>query len=107
MSEKSRKEQIQEMLQEDPNDSFLHYGLAMELLSEGSEEEAKQELQALLEKDPDYVATYLQLGQLHQRLDEEEQARQIFKRGIAVAQKQGNEHAASEMTSFLAMISED
>ena len=32
----SRKEQIQEMLAEDPKDTFLRYALAMEFKSEGS-----------------------------------------------------------------------
>src|SRR5271156_3698584 len=36
MPAKSRKQQIEEMLVEDPDDPFLRYGLAMEYASEGN-----------------------------------------------------------------------
>ena len=40
MAEKSRKQQLEEMLAEDPNDPFLRYGLAMEHAGAGAHEEA-------------------------------------------------------------------
>ena len=47
MPDKSRKEQLQELLELDPNDSFLHYGLGMEYASEGNDTEAARVLRKL------------------------------------------------------------
>ena len=55
---KSRKEQIEEMLADDPNDTFLRYGLAMEHVSAGDDAAALHCLQELLQVAPDYVPAY-------------------------------------------------
>lgn len=104
MSAKSRKQQLQEMLAEEPNDPFLRYGLAMEFVSEGNDEEAVRCFQELLRIAPDYVPAYLQAGQALVRLEQVEQARALFSEGIATARKQGEQHAAEEMQGFLANL---
>ncbi|MGH7224888.1 MAG: hypothetical protein ACRELF_16820, partial [Gemmataceae bacterium] len=63
MSAKSRKEQLEEMLAEEPNDPFLHYGLAMEYVSAGEDRTAVERFQKLLAVAADYVPGYLQAGQ--------------------------------------------
>ena len=63
MTTKSRKQQLEEMLAEDPNDPFLRYGLAMEYVSAGDDAAAAKCLQELIAVTPDYVPAYLQLGQ--------------------------------------------
>ncbi len=62
MTGKSRKQQIEEMLTEDPNDPFLRYGLAMEHVSEGQDEEAIRCFEGLLHVAPEYVPAYMQAG---------------------------------------------
>ena len=105
MSGNTRREQIEEMLKDDPDeDGFLRYCLAMEHLSAGNEAEARTVFQALLGAKPDYVPAYLQLGQLLNRLGEEDEARAVYREGIAVAQRKGDAHAANEMSNFLAML---
>ncbi len=47
MTAKNRRQQLQEMLAGEPNDSFLRYGLAMEFVSEGNDEEAVRCFQEL------------------------------------------------------------
>jgi len=101
MSGKSRKQQIEEMLAEDPNDPFLHYGLAMEHVSAGQDEEAVRCFQELLRVAPDYVPAYMQAGRTLTRLQRDEEARELFRTGIAVAQQKGDLHAAEEMQGFL------
>lgn len=105
MSEKSRREQIEEMLADEPNDSFLHYCLGMEHVSAGAEEEAVRCFHDLIRRDPLYVPTYVQLGQLLTRLDREEEARAVFREGISVARNVNDLHAAGEMEGFLDAIS--
>jgi Tfp pilus assembly protein PilF len=104
MSGTTRREQIEAMLKDDADeDGFLRYCLAMEHLSENNEAEAEVCLRSLLAAKPDYVPAYLQLGQLLNRKGEEE-ARAVFRDGIAVAQRKGDAHAANEMSGFLAML---
>jgi Flp pilus assembly protein TadD len=101
MPGKSRKEQIEAMLAEDPNDPFLRYGLAMEHVSQGADEEAVRCFQELLATAPDYVPAYMQAGQALVRLGRPEQARELWRKGVAVARQAGNQHAADEMQAML------
>lgn len=101
---KSRKEQLEELLELDPGDSFVRYGLAMEYVSAGDDATAVQWMRELLRRDPGYVPAYLQAGQALIRQGEEDEARDVLRTGIAVAQRAGNEHAAGEMAGFLATL---
>lgn len=105
MAGKSRKQQIEEMLAEEPNDPFLRYGLAMEYVSAGQDEEAARCFQQLLQVAPDYVPGYMQAGRALARLERLEEAQAIFRAGIAAAQQKGDQHAAEEMTGFLEGLS--
>ncbi|MFZ9824929.1 MAG: tetratricopeptide repeat protein [Gemmataceae bacterium] len=104
MSKQNRREQIQEMLKDEPNDAFLLYGLAMEYLSENDEKQAEKAFGDLIQRNPEYPPGYLQLGQLQARLGKEEQARLTYQSGIAVARKVGDAHAAGEMENFLNLL---
>lgn len=99
---KSRRQQIEEMLADDPNDAFLRYGLAMEYVSAGDDEAAARCFQELVTAVPDYVAAYLQAGQVLVRLGRSGDARAIWGQGVAVARKAGDAHAADEMQGFMA-----
>ncbi|MGH7170062.1 MAG: hypothetical protein ACRELF_05230 [Gemmataceae bacterium] len=101
MTGKSRKQQIEEMLAEEPNDPFLRYGLAMEYVSAGQDEEAVRCFEELLKTTPDYVPGYMQAGRTLARLDRVAEARAIFQAGIAAARQKGDLHAAEEMAGFL------
>jgi Flp pilus assembly protein TadD len=93
----NRKQQLQEMLTEEPKDPFLRYGLAMEFVSEGNDEEAVRQFRDLFAIAPDYMPAYQQAGQALVRLGRPLEAREALERGIAVARQQGDLHAAEEM----------
>lgn len=97
----SRKEQLEALLANDPNDPFLRYGLAMEYVSAGDDLTAARCLTELSQVAPDYVPAYLQAGQALMRLDRLDEARSILQRGIEVARRLGDLHAAGEMEGFL------
>ena len=101
MSAKSRKQQIEELLKDDPNDPFLRYGLAMEHVSAGQDAEAVCCFQGMFQDLPDYVPAYMQGGQALARLGRIDEARAAFERGIAAARQQGNQHAAEEMQGMI------
>ena len=105
MSEKTRRERIEDMLRETPDDDgFLRYALAMEYKAERNLAKAVECFRDLLRITPDYVAGYLQLGQLLNEMGDEDEAKRVFQDGIATAQRKGDTHAAGEMSNFLAML---
>ncbi len=65
MAEKSRRRlMLEQSLADDPTDSFLRYGLAIQCLREGDIEEGRERLLALIADHPDdQVAAYQQLAQ--------------------------------------------
>jgi Flp pilus assembly protein TadD len=105
MKGKSRREQLEELLAQDQDDDgFLRYGLAMEYKSAGDLGKAVECFRTLLGTHPEHVPGYMQLGQLLNQVGDEDEARTIYRKGIAVAQKKGDAHAAGEMSGFLAML---
>ena len=61
---KSRLEMLEEFTREHANDSFSHYGLAMEYVKAGRGEEALSTFHKLLGFNPDYTAAYYHAGVL-------------------------------------------
>jgi thioredoxin-like negative regulator of GroEL len=104
MSGNSRKQQLEEMLAEDPADAFVRYALAMEHVSEGKDDLAAKCLAELIGQSADYVPAYLQLGQALLRIGRRDEAADAFRRGIATARRQNDAHAAEEMQGFLTQI---
>lgn len=105
MAAKSRKEQIEALLADDPNDTFLRYGLAMEHVSAGDDEAAVRCFGEVLALDAAHVAAYMQGGLALNRLGRTEEARELLMRGSLAAREQGNQHAYEEMRGFLANLS--
>lgn len=101
MAENTRKQQLEQMLAEDPNDPFLRYGLAMEYVGAGKVEEALRYLHQIIADKIDYVPAYQQAGQILMRLDRIDEARETFRQGIALARRTGDTHAADEMAGFI------
>jgi Flp pilus assembly protein TadD len=101
MAGKSRQQQIEEMLAQDPDDAELHYMLAMEHAACGDDEGAVRCFRELFRVAPDHVAAYHQAGRALHRLGQIDDARAVLKQGIAAAGKTKDEHAAAEMAELL------
>jgi predicted Zn-dependent protease len=96
---------LEASLAEDPADTFLRYGLAMQCLRDGDLAEGRQRLLSLIDDHPDdQVAAYQQLGQSYLDNGETDSARTILKTGIAKANARGDWHAAAEMDGLLASL---
>lgn len=106
MAEKSsRRQMLEASLAEDPSDTFLRYGLALQCLRDGDTAEGRQRLQALIADHPDdQVAAYQQLGQSYLDAGELDDARRTFRLGIEKAHARGDQHAEAEMQGFLMQI---
>lgn len=100
----SRREKIEAMLADDPDDVFLRYSLAMELQREGRHEESLGRLRELQEEDPPHVPSFFMAGQQLAALGRTAEARDALRSGIEQARDQGDTHAAGEMSEFLASL---
>lgn len=98
---KSRLEQLQEMVAQDPNNNLVRYGLAQEYANSGRPEEALAEFTRLIETTPDYVAGYFHGGRTLGKLGRMDEARQMYRRGVEACSRTGNAHALSEMQAAL------
>ena len=106
MPEKSSKRlRLEASLAEDPADTFLRYGLALQCLNDGDVAEGRERLLGLVADHPDdQVPAYQQLGQSFMATGEADAARRWFREGIARAKAAGDWHAAGEMDGFLSQI---
>ena len=96
-----RLNSLLKLLEQDPDDSFLLYGIALEHISTSNYEEAERYLSSIIKKDSDYVPAYMQLAQVYENLNLIDKAKNIYKEGIEIARKNNNSHAADEMEDFL------
>jgi predicted Zn-dependent protease len=103
MAEKSpRRVKLEQSLAEDPSDTFLRYGVAIQCLRDGDVAEGRERLIALIKDHPDdQVAAYQQLGQSYLESGEIAQAVEALRTGIAKARTRGDWHAAAEMEGLL------
>lgn len=101
MNAKSRRQQIEEMLVDEPNDPELHYMLAMEHASAGDDAGAVRCFERLISVAPEYPAAYHQAGRALHRLGRIAEARAMLERGIPAALKKGDSHAAGEMQELM------
>lgn len=100
----TRREKIEAMLKDEPQDQFLRYSLAMELDKEGDHEQSLDILTELIEDHPPHVASFFMAGQQLARLGQINKARDVLRVGIDVAREQNDHHAAAEMSEFLVTL---
>ena len=101
MSSFERIEQIKSFLEKTPNDAFLNYALAIELIALHKDNDAKEIFIKLVENEPDYFATYYHLAKLYEREGNDSQAIVTYEEGIEVTKRLGEKHARSELTAAL------
>ena len=99
-----RLTRLKALVEENPQDRFARYGLAMELASQGRLEESLGEFRALMSLDPDYVASYLQAGQTMEKLNRVEEAREVYRQGMEVAARKGDMKTRGELESALELL---
>ncbi|MDA7950460.1 MAG: hypothetical protein MPJ24_03145 [Pirellulaceae bacterium] len=102
----TRRENIESMLVDDPNDTFLQYALAMELEKEKEHEKSLTILDKLSKGSPPYVPAFFMAGQQLAKLGRVNEARTFLREGIEVARSVNDLHAAGEMADFLASLGE-
>lgn len=89
---------LQQMLQNNPNDSFTLFAIAKEFEGKGNDKEALLWFERLRAANPGYVGLYYHLGKLYERLEDIEKALEAYDAGIAVARAANNMHALNELS---------
>lgn len=92
-----RLEKLLEFLKNEPNDPFLKYALATEYFNIQDYDKALIYYLDLISGHPDYVGTYYHLGKLYEILNRKLEAIEIYKTGMLIARKLGDNHAYSEL----------
>lgn len=105
MSEATRLEMLAQFLEQNPNDAFARYGLALEYSRLGQTEVALQHFNRLLQTHPDYTNGYFMAAQTLAKAERNGEAKAMLQKGIESAQRTGNRHALNEMSAMLDEIS--
>lgn len=92
----NRLQLLQDFYEQDPNDPFNLYGLALEYQKHDIQK-SKELYDLLLKEFPDYLATYYMSAKLYEELELEEDAVTIYKKGIGIAQQQNNSKIENEL----------
>jgi thioredoxin-like negative regulator of GroEL len=100
----TRRGKLEALLADDPGDVFLRYGLALEFDKEGDHDSSLARFRELQLHDPPYVPAFFMAAQQLVRLARVEEARSALREGIEQARRQGNDHAAGEMSELLASL---
>jgi len=95
---------LNDILTQNPNDTFALYGLAMEYSRQGDLDRSLAEFSMLLKTNPDYTPGYFMAAQTLARDNRIAEAKTMLTDGIASARRTGNLHAQSEMEAMLAEL---
>jgi E3 SUMO-protein ligase RanBP2 len=98
----ARIEIFRKMLNDDPNNTAVRFGLANELLKLERFEEAVGELKTYLSQADDQGNAYGKLAQALERLGRIDEAREAYRQGVAAANKHGHPGMAQDFEMALA-----
>lgn len=99
----SRLESLKKFLEEDPEDPFNWYALALET-EKSDPSKALLIFEDIITRWPDYVPVYYQAAIAYERVGEIDNAQRTLEKGIDVAQRSGDHKAARELTAALGAL---
>lgn len=102
-----RIEQLQQLLQNSPNEPFILFALAKEYEKLQEQPQALKIYEQLRDNQPDYVGTYYHLGKLYEKLDRPAEAFKTYAKGMHVAQQAGDMHSRSELAGAKLALGDD
>jgi tetratricopeptide (TPR) repeat protein len=96
--------QLEKLLELDPDDPFVHYGLGQECAKVGDHDQAIACYTKTIELDPTYCYAYYFKGVSLNDLGRRDEAMKVIKDGISAAQESNDGHATSELSELLQSI---
>jgi len=94
-------QQLHALLQKEPDDLFLNFGLAMELARIGQTDESIAQFDRVIAMSPQYIPAFFQKGRALMNAGRIDEAKSALIAGIETAKSTGELHAAEEMTALL------
>lgn len=101
-----RIQQLIRFVQEEPNEPFNIYALALEYLGH-QPTEARLYFDQLLTQHPDYLPTYYHAAALYAELGEREKAAELYEKGIVLAKVQNKQKTLLELQRAQQAFEED
>lgn len=101
-----RIQHLLRFVQEQPEDPFNVYALAMEYRS-ADPGQALHFFEKLLTEHPTYLATYYQVAELYEEMDNRPKAAMVYERGIELAREQKNQKAFDELSRAYRRFQDD
>lgn len=92
----NRLDQLQKFYEEDPNDPFNLYGLALEI-SKTDRQQGHTLFQQLIDGFPDYIPAYYQSAILSIELAKPDHAKQVLEQGMNWAKSKNDVKAYHEL----------
>jgi len=96
-----RIEALRRMLEHNPGDVRVRFGLAAEYERAGDWERAAEELRAYLDATDDQGNAWGRLGRALRQLGREEEARAAYRTGVEAARRHGHPSMAAEFEEIL------
>jgi predicted Zn-dependent protease len=103
----SRIDAFKQMLESDPENSLVRFGLANEYLKAEQYEEAIAALNDYLQRADDEGAAFGMLARAYEKTGRRDEAREAYQRGIEAAQLHGHPSMADEYRTTLETEYED
>lgn len=92
---------LKKIVEKDPNALLAHFGLGKEFMEGGDFNAAATHFGEAVRIKPDYTAAYRFLGQSLEKGGRAEEAKQVYRDGIAVAERTHDIEAGKVMAVFL------
>jgi len=102
----TRIEQLLKFLEEDPNDVFSLYALALEY-KKSNPAEAMNLFSQLLTNHPDYLPTYYQAGAALEELGKTDEALEVYQKGVALARKLNDAATLRELQAAYNLLADE
>jgi Flp pilus assembly protein TadD len=99
--ETSRIDALRKMIERNPNDPRLRFGLALEYEKLGRWEQAATELHEYLALTDDEGNAWGRLGNALRHLGRDEEAKEAYRKGIEAAYRHGHPSMAAEFEEIL------
>lgn len=106
---KNNSQKIRELaqsLKRNPDDSFVKFALALELLKKDDVTKARVLFESVLKQDPDYLGVYYHLGKLYERQGRWKDAEKMYSNGLKIADEQKNKRTALELREALESLND-
>jgi predicted Zn-dependent protease len=94
-------ERFENLLASGKDGPLVRFGLGQQYLQAGRADKAVEHLTVATTQDPRYSAAWKLLGKALADSGRRDEAKDVYRRGIAVAEEKGDKQAAKEMAVFL------